>query len=66
MRMIGEEVHVDTDDARSGETPHIGRYILGISLLLAIIALSLIWITGAISLLPDRQPVTAEEHALGG
>ena len=66
MKMIGDEVHIGTDEARSGETPHIARYILMISLVLAIIALSLIWITGAISQLPDREPVTAEEHALGG
>jgi hypothetical protein len=64
--MVGDEVHLDTDEARSGETPHIGRYVLLVSLILAILALSVIWITGAISLLPDRQPVTAEEHALGG
>ncbi len=66
MRMIGEEVHVETDEARSGATPHIMRYVLAISLILAILAMSAIWITRALSLLPDRAPVTAEEHALGG
>ena len=66
MKMIGEELHIDTDEARSGATPHIMRYVLAISLLLAILAMSAIWISGAISLLPDRAPVTAEEHALGG
>ncbi len=47
MQRQGEEVHIDTDEARGGETPHIVRYVLLIGLILAIGALSLIWITGA-------------------
>lgn len=47
MERRGEEIHVDSDEARSGETPHIVRYVLVIALLLAIVALSTIWITGA-------------------
>lgn len=47
MERRGEEIHVDSDEARSGETPHIVRYVLLITLLLAIAALSAIWITGA-------------------
>ena len=43
------EIHETTDQARAGETPHIVRYVLGISLFLAIIALSMIWITGALT-----------------
>lgn len=31
-----EEIHVTTDDARAGATPHMTRYILGISLVLLI------------------------------
>ena len=65
MERIGEEVHIETDEARSGSTPHIVRYVLGVSLVLAIVALSTIWITGALSLKPERAPVTAEQHALG-
>lgn len=42
-----EEVHLEKDDARAGSTPHIVRYVLGISLALAILAMSVIWITGA-------------------
>jgi len=41
------EVHKSTDDARAGTTPHIVRYVLGISLALACIALTVIWVTGA-------------------
>ena len=41
------QIHETTDDARSGETPHIVRYVLAFSLVLAILALSAVWITGA-------------------
>lgn len=47
MDRQGDEVHIETDEARGGSTPHIVRYVLVISTLLAIIALSVIWITGA-------------------
>jgi hypothetical protein len=67
MHKIGDEVHLGTQEARGGETPHIVRYVLGISLLLAILAMSAIWITGALSQKPAQGwPVTAEQHALGG
>ncbi|MFC4295753.1 hypothetical protein ACFO0A_11875 [Novosphingobium tardum] len=49
MERHGEEVDVTTEEARGGSTPHIVRYVLVISLLLAVVALSLIWITGALS-----------------
>lgn len=49
MERQGDEVHIETDEARGGSTPHIVRYILLISLGLAILAMSLIWITGALS-----------------
>lgn len=35
-------VHTDAERARAGETPGITRYILGISLVLAVVILSLI------------------------
>lgn len=41
------EVHVTTNEARGGSTPHVVRWILGISLLAAIVLLSLVWMTGA-------------------
>jgi hypothetical protein len=31
-------IHVETDEARAGATPHVTRYVLGIGLLLVIIA----------------------------
>jgi hypothetical protein len=66
MQRLGDEVHLDEDEARGGSTPHIVRYVLMTSLALAVIAMSAIWITGAISNGPSRgQSVTAEQHALG-
>lgn len=47
MERRGDEIHLDTTEARSGDTPHVVRYVLIIGLLLAILALSAIWITGA-------------------
>ena len=47
MRRVGEEVQLNEDEARGGSTPHIVRYVLFFSLLMAVIAMSAIWITGA-------------------
>lgn len=67
MQRIGEEVHIETDEARSGSTPHIVRYVLLVSLALAILAMSAIWIGRALYDKPaEGWPVTAEQHALGG
>jgi hypothetical protein len=62
MERQGDEVHVNTSEARGGSTPHIVRYVLVISLLLAIAAMSLIWITGALSSAqPERDgPVSGQ------
>lgn len=49
METRGEEVHVDMEEARAGTTPNVVRYVLLVSLTLAIIALSAIWITGALT-----------------
>ena len=54
MERQGEEVHVSTDEARGGDTPHIVRYILLISFVLVVIALSAIWMTGASQAPQDR------------
>lgn len=54
---MNDEIHVSTEDARSGSTPHIVRYVLAISLLLTIVALSAIWMTGAFNA-PDAQNST--------
>lgn len=41
-------VHIEDDDARAASTPGVLRYVLGISLILAIIAMSVVWIIPAI------------------
>ena len=47
MERQGDEVHIETTEARGGSTPHIVRYVLIISLLLAVAALTVVWVTGA-------------------
>ena len=42
-------LHAETDAARAGSTPHIVRWVLAISLFAAIVLLSIIWITGAVT-----------------
>lgn len=54
MERQGNEVHIETDEARGGSTPHIVRYVLAISLFLAVAAMSLIWITGAVTTNPPN------------
>ena len=43
------EIHIDTDHARGGSTPHIVRWVLGISLTLAIVAMSAVWLIPALT-----------------
>lgn len=40
--MADEQEHIATDNARAGSTPHIVRYVLGISLPLVVIGMLLI------------------------
>lgn len=49
MERQGDEIHITTDEASAGSTPHVVRYVLGFGLVLAIAALSVIWITGALT-----------------
>lgn len=65
MYRSGDEVHLDDDEARGGSTPHIVRYVLIVSLVLAVLAMSTVWIARALSDRPSSTPVTAEQHALG-
>lgn len=46
MERHGEEIIETADEARGAESTGVMRWVLGISLLLAIGALSLIWIYG--------------------
>ncbi|WP_169053593.1 hypothetical protein [Alteraurantiacibacter aquimixticola] len=49
MERKGDEIHIETDEARGGSTPHVTRWMLGISLALAIVVMSLVWIIPALS-----------------
>ncbi|MEO0062053.1 MAG: hypothetical protein RLZZ08_613 [Pseudomonadota bacterium] len=58
------EIHVTTEEARSGTTSHGVRWVLGISLLAAIVLLSILWMTSAAmhSDAEDEAGVTAAER----
>ncbi len=43
MDVKDDTVHVTPVEARGGETPHIMRYVLAISLLLVVVGLGLVW-----------------------
>ncbi|MEM6475450.1 MAG: hypothetical protein AAF687_04720 [Pseudomonadota bacterium] len=43
-----EPIHIEDDDARAASTPGVLRYVLGFSLLFAIIAMSMVWIVPAL------------------
>ncbi len=49
MERQGEEVHIQTDEVRGGESQGTMRWVLGVGLFLTIALLSIIWITGALT-----------------
>lgn len=58
-----DKPHIDKTRARAGITPGVVRYVLGIGLGLAIIALSAIWMSGAIGAADDGpRPVEASRQ----
>ena len=59
-------IHIEDDDARAAETTGVMRYVLGISLLLAIIAMTLVWIIPALhgSDVDDAPNVTERAEAM--
>ena len=42
MAENNEPVHLSTEDARAGVTPHVTRYVLGFGLVLVLIAFAVI------------------------
>ena len=50
MERQGDEIHVSQEEASGGVQPHIGRYVLGVSLLLVVVLLSAVWIIGSVTL----------------
>ncbi|HVR90517.1 MAG TPA: hypothetical protein VHG29_05430 [Novosphingobium sp.] len=55
MERQGDEVHIETDEARGGSTPHIVRYVLVISLLLVIAAFAIASLVGSSNNPPARD-----------
>lgn len=49
MQRVGNEIHLTEGEASAGEQHHHLRYILGISLALIVVAMSLVWIIPALS-----------------
>jgi hypothetical protein len=49
MHRDGDEVHLSEEEASAASKPHIVRYVLGVSLLLAVFLMSAIWIIGSIT-----------------
>jgi len=62
MEKENGEVHVEADEVRGGSTPNIVRYVLIISLVLAVGLLSIIWITGALSQGDVEDEVTMQQN----
>ncbi len=56
------KIHIEDEDAMGGETSGRVRYILGFSLLGALVLLSIIWISGALSQGPDESKGTLTER----
>lgn len=59
MERHGDEVELTETEASGGSQPHIVRYMLGISLALAIIILTLVWLSGAFFFSDENPGVTA-------
>ena len=49
MHREGDEVHLNEEEASGASRPHIVRYVLGASLLLAVVLMSAVWIIGSIT-----------------
>lgn len=62
MEKRGDEVHVDETEASGGSKEGVVRYVLVISLLLAIAFLSIIWITGAISQGEEEEQISVSRE----
>jgi len=63
MERQGDEVHIETDEARGASSPNIVRWVLAISLFAAIALLSVIWIAGAASQSEEDQFVTVPDRS---
>lgn len=49
LKTHDNEIHIETNEARGESTPHVVRWVLAISLALAIITMSAVWTVPAIT-----------------
>ncbi|WP_427969271.1 hypothetical protein [Altererythrobacter sp.] len=49
MERHGDEIHINEVEVSGGSKEGVGRWVLGVGLLLAVIVLSLMWIIPALS-----------------
>jgi len=64
MEPNDSEIHVERDEARAGSTPGIVRYVLAISLVLVVIAFTVIVMTGAFSSDQNGDAQSASKRAV--
>lgn len=62
MERHGEEIHINTEDVRGGRTMKVMRFVLAISILLAIVALALVWAATRTSV-PDINQAAPTQQA---
>lgn len=62
MEKRGDEIHVDETEASGGSKEGVVRYVLVISLFLAIAFLSIIWITGALTQGDEEEQVNVSRE----
>lgn len=63
MHTEGEEIHVETDEVRGGESRGVMRWVLGIGTLIAAAAMTIAWMSGAFSQGAEESEVTATGKA---
>jgi hypothetical protein len=64
MENKNNEIHLDREEARAGSTPGIVRYVLGISLVLVVIAFTVIVMTGALNSNQDTNATDSAHRAV--
>lgn len=64
METQRHEVHIEQDEARAGSTPGVVRYVLAISLVLVIVALTAVWVTGALNADQHNNATESSQRAV--
>ncbi|MXP08593.1 hypothetical protein [Pseudoblastomonas halimionae] len=54
MRDEDKEIHIETDEVRGGQSSGVVRWVLLIGTLVAIVLLSIVWMTGAATSVDDE------------